>query len=158
MSGEPPRPWPPHLIALGEVAAWLADSVVKTVTYHRTSPEAARFIVERGVRITRSMIGSFGQGFYSATVSDEFYGDAEVTVAVRIRRPLLGDLTSVSDELDRLARRYSRSGRITPPVAERIRLALLAEGYDGIVVYDAGGDDVDYVVALDADTVKVVGS
>jgi hypothetical protein len=28
--------------------------------------------------------------------------------------------------------------------------------YSGIVVRDAGGDDVDYVIALDAATVKVV--
>ncbi len=130
--------------------------MVKTVTYHRTSVFAARGIIAHGVRITRSMIGSFGQGFYTSTVPDEFYGDAEVTVAVRTRQPLVGDLTSVSDEIDRLARRFSRTGQITPPVATRIRLELLAAGYDAIVVRDAGGDGTDYVVALEEGTVKVV--
>lgn len=158
MSAEPPRRRPPHVITPGEVATWLADSVVTTVTYHRTSPAAARVIVERGVHITRSMIGSFGQGFYTATVPDDFYGDAEVAVAVRTRRPLVGDMASASDEVDRLARRYSPTGRITPVVASQIRRALLAAGYDGIVVRDAGGDDVDYVIALDGDVVKVVES
>ena len=158
MSPEPPDSRPPHVIAPAEVDAWLADSVVKTVTYHRTSVLAAHAIVEHGVLITRSMIGSFGQGFYTSTLPDEFYGDAEVMVAVRTRQPLIGDLTSVSDEVDRLARRFSRAGQITPLVAARIRLALLAAGYDGIVVRDAGGDDVDYVIALEAGTVKVVES
>jgi hypothetical protein len=29
-------------------------------------------------------------------------------------------------------------------------------GYDGIVVRDAGGDGIDYVIAVEADAVKVV--
>lgn len=37
-----------------------------------------------------------------------------------------------------------------------MRLELLSLGYDGIVIRDGGGDGVDYVIALDAATVKVV--
>ena len=38
--------------------------------------------LERGVEIARSRIGSYGQGFYTATATDPFYGDAEIAVAI----------------------------------------------------------------------------
>lgn len=140
------------------MADWLADSAVKTVTYHRTSPAAARAIVEHSVSIERSRIGSYGQGFYSATKADEFYGDAEITVAICTRSPFVGDMSSVSESIDRLARHFSPTRRITPHVSMLIRRELLAAGYDAIVVRDAGGDGIDYVVALDERIVRVVAT
>lgn len=74
---------PDHIITTAEVDNWLADSAVKRVTHHRTSPSAARDIVEHGVDLDRSQTGSFGQGFYTSTLADEFYGEAQVVVAVR---------------------------------------------------------------------------
>jgi hypothetical protein len=59
---------PPHVIAPDEVAAWLADSVNKVVTYHRTTREGAQDIIDRGVDVSRSRIGAYGQGFYTTTV------------------------------------------------------------------------------------------
>ena len=41
-------------------------------------------------------------------------------------------------------------------VAAQIRLHLLELGYDGIVVWDGGGDGIDYVVAIVDGSVKVV--
>ncbi len=38
----------------------------------------------------------------------------------------------------------------------RIRDELLRAGYDGIIVRDGGGDGIDYVIAIDNATVKVV--
>jgi hypothetical protein len=32
----------------------------------------------------------------------------------------------------------------------------MAAGYDGLVVGDAGGDGIDYVIALDAKSVRIV--
>jgi hypothetical protein len=138
-----------------EVDAWLADSVNKRVTYHRTSAAAAEQIIAQGVDISTSRIGSFGLGFYTATESDPFYGPVEIAVAVRTVRPLVGDLDAIEALMDRLAARFGRD-RLTPEVAAAIRRELLDSGYDGIVVRDAGGDGVDYVIALDESSVRVV--
>jgi hypothetical protein len=49
----------------------------------------------------------------------------------------------------------SRTGKVSSN-ARRIRRELLAGGYDGLVVYDGGGDGVDYVIALVEGIVRVV--
>ena len=155
--GEPPRP--PHLIRPDEVDAWLADSANKRVTYHRTTHESAEAILRDGVDITRSWIGSFGQGFYSATIGEPFDGPAELPVAIRLQRPFIGHFNEVESYMELLTRRLGRGdARLTPAVAAAIRWHLLALQYDGIVVADAGGDGVDFVIALEAASVKVVRS
>ncbi len=157
MSAEPLRPHPPHVITRAEVATWLADSAVKTVTFHRTSPAAARAIVERGVRVEHSRIGSYGQGFYTTTEPDEFYGGAEVTIAVRSLSPLVGSMEEVDAIVDRLVRRHDpRRGELSPRVAAAVRRDLLANGYDGLVVRDGDGDGNDLISALRDDIVRVV--
>jgi len=157
VSEEPPRPRPAHVITSAEVDAWLADSVVKMITYHRTSRADARAVVEHGVRIEHSRIGSYGQGFYTATLTDEFYGEAELAFALRLRSPLLAHADEVTGIVNRLARRFDpRDGFVTPPVAASIRREFLESGYGGVVAYDAGGDGIDYVVALRDESVRVV--
>jgi hypothetical protein len=148
---------PPHVIAPDEVAAWLANSVNKVVTYHRTTREAAYDILEHGIDIGRSRIGSYGQGFYTATETDPLFGSVELAVAVRLTRPLVGDVEEVAEQVDAVAPR-TRAGqvRITPAVAIAIRRELLGLGYDGIIVRDAGGDGIDYVVALLEESIRIV--
>ena len=127
------------------------------MTYHRTTPTAARRIVERGVRIAASRIGSYGQGSYTATESDAFHGDTELVVAVRTRTPLRGPEAEIADFADGVARELRPANpRITPDVAAEIRRRRIRLGYDGIVALDAGGDGVDYVIALRGETVRVV--
>ena len=88
---------------------------------------------------------------------DPFHGELELTVAVRLRSPLAGHVTEMSDFTDRLAVRLSPlNPSITPTLARRIRRELLAERYDGIVVYDGGGDGIDYVIALVNETIRIV--
>jgi hypothetical protein len=148
---------PPHLIVPDEVADWLLDSVNGRVTYHRTSVQAAHDIVRRGVDISRSRIGSYGQGFYTATESDPFYGVAELPQAIRLVHPLTGGPDEVAAVVDSIADRLGPGGRlITPPVAAAIRRELRSLGYDGIIVSDGGGDGIDYVIALESRAVKVV--
>ena len=150
-------PVPPHIIRPEEVDGWLADSVNKAVTYHRTSHEAARSIKERGVDLSHVWIGSYGHGFYTATEAEVFHGEAEVAVAVRLTRPLQGDPESVGRVVDDVIVLVSGGkSRLTPPVAAAVRRELLRMGHDGIIVTDGGGDGIDYVIALDAGTVKVV--
>jgi hypothetical protein len=147
----------PHVIQPDEVDTWLADSVNRQVTYHRTTREAALDILEHGVDIGRSRIGAYGRGFYTATVSGVFPGDAEVAVAVRTRCPLEGDYEEMHVEMEARTRRLvGRAGGLTPEVAAAIRQELLQEGYDGIIVRDGGGDGVDYIIALESASVKVV--
>jgi hypothetical protein len=115
--------------------------VNKVVTYHRTDATAATDIIAHGVDVTKTHIGSFGQGFYTATHSDPFYGEVEIPVAVRLLRPRVGHMDDLELELDELV---------------EIRQRFLAEGYDGIIARDAGGNGVDYVIALEGSAVKVV--
>jgi hypothetical protein len=147
----------PHLIHRRDVADWLADSIVRDVTLHRTSEQAAADILENGVELAASRIASFGQGFYTSSSPDPLLGPAEVAVAIRTRRPLVGTLDEVAAVIDDIARLVSpRDPRITPAVAAEIRRHLLELGYDGIVVWDGGGDGVDYVVAIVGGSARVV--
>ncbi len=118
---------------------------------------AARAIRLRGVRIEASRVGTFGQGFYTATSADAFFGDGEIAAAVRLRHPLVGHADEIGDQADALAARLRPSDpRITLDLAVRIRRELVAVGYDGIVVVDAGGDGIDYVIALVDGVARVV--
>ena len=150
---------PRHLILPDEVDAWLADSAVRVVTYHNTDRVSADAILRDGPRVELSRTGSYGQGFYTSTVPDPFFGEVQIAVAVRLRRPL----TMHFDEMDQLMRRLvlrlsPLDPRLTLLQSRRIRRELLAEGYDGIIVRDAGGDGVDYVIALVDTVVRVVES
>lgn len=139
------------------MGAWLADSAIGHVTFHRTSLDAAFIIREDGASVEASRIASFGQGFYTATETDALHGPAEVAVAIRTLHPLSGtldDVSAVIDDIARLAR--PRDARVTPSLAAEIRLYLLDPGYDGIVVWDGGGDGVHHVIAITNDSIKVV--
>ena len=71
--------------------------------------------------------------------------------------PLLKAREALERQIDDLVESLSpRDRRITPEVAARVRSELISLGYDAIVVRDAGGPGIDYVIALQADTVKVV--
>jgi hypothetical protein len=148
---------PPHLIAPDEVASWLAGSSLMGATYHRTSRDAAARIRRLGADPERSRVGTFGAGFYTATVEEEEYGPALVVVAIRLRTPLSGTFDEVEEIVDQIAMRLNPPrGQITTRVAAQIRRELLRLGYDGIIVPDGGGDGVDWVIALTGDAVKVV--
>src|SRR3954468_6351805 len=131
----PPDERPPHLVSVDGVAAWLLDSVNGRVTYHNTTPLSAAEIRRRGVNIDRSRLGAFGQGFYSSTEPEPFYGPVAIRVAIRLRHPLVGHLDDVEANLDDLMDRLSL-GRpeMTPTMSRRIRRELLNTGYDGLVV------------------------
>jgi hypothetical protein len=148
---------PPHLIARDDVPAWLADSANQRVTYHNTTPSAAAQIRRSGVRIEASRIGSFGQGFYTSTEPDPFFDDVTVEVAIRLRAPLVGHLDAVEAYMDCLTNRLNpEDPSMTPALARRVRHVLLAEGYDGLVIRDAGGDGIDHGIAIVDGTVRVV--
>lgn len=147
-----------HLITPEEAETWLADSMVTSATYHRTTRAAAQDIFDHGVDPERSVRGAYGQGFYTSNDPEAFPGDAIVTVAIKLRHPLIGSVEEIERVIDALSDRLrpQAHGRITREVARAVRLELVDLGYDGIVIADAGGDGVDYVVALARETVKVV--
>ncbi len=148
---------PLHLISPDEVPSWLLDSVNGRVTYHNTTPGAAGAIRRGGVRIERSRLGSFGQGFYTSTSPEPFYGPVTIPVAVRLHRPLMGHLDEIEAYIEDLIELMSpRSPGITPALARRLRRELLDLGYDGLTISDAGGDGIDYVVALIDGAVRIV--
>jgi hypothetical protein len=148
---------PPHLIAPDEVDAWLADSAVRVVTYHNTDRWAADAILRNGVDIDRCRVSTYGQGFYTATQADPFFGEVQLVVAVRLVSPLRGEDGFVGPLVDRMAEQYGAPGvRLTSSMGRIVRRELLRLGYDGIVVEDATGEGVDYVIALEGHAVKVV--
>jgi len=148
---------PPHLIAPDEVDAWLADSAVSTVTYHNTDRLSAQAILANSVAIERCRVSSYGQGFYTATQADPFFGEVELVVAIRLVSPLRGEDGFVGPFIDRIAEQHGApGGRLTSSMGRSVRRELLRLGYDGIVVEDADGEDVDYVIALEGHSVKVV--
>jgi hypothetical protein len=120
---------PPHLIAPDEVADWLAGSANRLVTYHNTSLTAATENRQNGVWIDRSRLGAFGEGFYTSTVPEPFYGPVSVPVAIRLLRPLFGHLDEVEAYIeDVIVRLGPRSPAITSSLAGRIRRELLDAG------------------------------
>ncbi|MBI4492486.1 MAG: hypothetical protein HY690_06805 [Chloroflexi bacterium] len=155
MSGRGRR-YPSHLISPDEVKDWLADSVNKRITFHRTARLAAEEIIKHGVDISRSRIGAYGQGFYTTTDPEGLPGDTILEVTIRLLKPLVGDSEAVGSLADEVALRVSGRSAITRPTAHLIRQELLNRGYDGMIIRDAGGDGIDFVVALLGETVKVV--
>jgi len=136
-----------HLITRDEARAWLAGSAVHALTVHRTDPASAAAIEQFGVNISRAAPDtSWGRGFYSSLVPDVRYGDARLQVAVRLIHPLVIDDTVDSDEItDRLLRRAG---------TDDMRAAVLAAGYDGVVVH-FGQSDM-WVVAYFDHQVRVI--
>jgi hypothetical protein len=136
-----------HLIRRSEVARWLRDSVVPSITIHRTSVEAARRITEEGVAVARTEPDSaWGQGFYSSSIPDPRFGEIDIRVAVRLQRPLI-----VPDAID--------SAEIVEDIRasteeDDVRQAILAAGYDGVLVHYGPGDF--WAVAYWDHQVKVV--
>src|SRR5215210_5498097 len=102
-----PNDRPSHLIAPEDVAAWLADSANGRMTYHNTSPSSAAEIRRSGVRINRSRVGAYGQGFYTSTEPELFFGPVSIRAAVRLHTPLVGHLDDIEDYLDDLMERIS---------------------------------------------------
>ena len=138
---------PPHVITREEAAAWLADSAVQVITVHRTDPASAHAITTEGVDIARTTADAgWGQAFYSGTRPDPQYGDATVRVAVRLQHPLI--LNDVVRDIELVEELRARTH------ADNIRDAVLAAGYDGVVVHFGPGDM--WVVAYRNDQVKVV--
>lgn len=137
----------PHIIAWAEVDDWLADSVVKTVTHHRTSWSNARDILEQGVRLElASADAAWGQGFYSSTLDTPEYGEAVVRVAVKLTRPLvIRDTIAGAELLDELLLRAQ---------TQDFRAAIVAAGYDGVIVHWGPKDQ--WVVAFSAEQVRIV--
>ena len=140
-----------------EVDAWLAASAVRVLTYHNTDHRSAQHIAAHGVDIARCRVGTYGQGFYTATQPDPFFGEVELTVAVRLVAPLRGNDDYVGQFIDRIAEQHAApGGRLTPEVGRSVRRELLRLGYDGIVVENVDGEGIDYVIALEERAVKVV--
>ena len=138
---------PSYLIRRQDVRAWLADSVVKQITVHVTSPAEAKRLRDEGVRVERSAVDtSWGRGFYSSTVPDWQYGSVAVRVAVRLLHPLI-----IEDALDgaRLI-----DDLLAAAGTEDVRHAVESAGYDGAVIHFASGDL--WVVAYRDDQVKIV--
>jgi hypothetical protein len=131
------------------VGDWLADSALHTTTYHCTDPVSALEILERGVEIAATdPYAAWGQGFYSSTIPETQFGEAVVEVAVRLLQPLrLHDTVRGAEIIDEL---LARTG------ADDIRAAVLADGYDGVLI--PFGDQRVWVVAYHDEQVLVVVS
>ncbi|MGD9892964.1 MAG: hypothetical protein AB7R89_07905 [Dehalococcoidia bacterium] len=138
---------PAHIIQHSEVAAWLADSIVKVTTVHRTTAESAAAILRAGVHIEHTAVDvAWGRGFYTTNRPQRHAGDTNVRVAVRLRRPLVvDDPIEGQEQIDTLLREAGN---------EDIRAVLQGAGYDGVVVRFLDGEM--WAVAHSDEQVKVV--
>ena len=83
--------------------------------------------------------------------------DIVLTVAVRLRSPLVGSAEALADRVDDLIiSRYGSLQPITPDVAAAVRSDFVGPGYDGLMIHDADEEGADYVVAFFGASVKVV--
>jgi hypothetical protein len=74
-----------------------------------------------------------------------------------MRHPLIGRPGDVGEFVDDLVTEVGRTAPpVTPEIAAQMRRELLRLGYDGIIVQDATDEGFDFVVALEASSVKVV--
>jgi hypothetical protein len=139
------------------VERWQADSAVRRLTYHRTVEVVARAILRHGIDVQQSRVGTFGQGFYTSTEPDPFYGAGELVVAMRLRHPLEGHAWEIGETVDRVAGRLRPlDPRVSDEVARAIRRELVSKGNDKLVAHDAGGDGIDFVVASVNGVARVV--
>ncbi len=129
------------------MATWLADSAVQVVLWHRTSPAAADQIERSGVDIKRGdPDAAWGQGFYCCNYSEPQYGEAIVPVAVRLIHPLvLPDSVRGAAVMEALLQQAG---------TDDMRTAVLAAGYDGLVIHFPHGQF--WVVAYHNEQVRVV--
>lgn len=140
-------PRPSHIISPSEVDAWLADSAVRTTTIHRTTAEKALGILEEGIRVELgNPEATWGQGFYSSTKPSPAYGGIRLTVAARVTHPwIVYDTMLAVEALETLMQKHGVGDR---------RIALLREGYNGVVVHY--GHDETWVVVFHDEQVRVV--
>jgi hypothetical protein len=98
-----------------------------------------------------------GAGFYTATERDTFFGPVIVEAAIRLVHPLVGTDHEIEIVVDAIARRHRPQDLgLSAQGSRAVRRELLDLGYDGLVIYDGGGDGIDYVIALDGATVRIV--
>jgi hypothetical protein len=114
---------------------------------HRTNRESARNIIAHGISIrTDRAEPAWGYGFYASTRGDRQYGEEEVRVAIRLAHPLiLPDTIGGAEIIDDL---LGQSG------AEDTRAAVLAAGYDGVLLHLDRSET--WVVAYHGHQVRVV--
>jgi hypothetical protein len=134
-------------VSRDEARTWLAGTAFPHVTVHRTDPDSARNIIAHGISIrTDRPEPGWGFGFYASTRGDPQYGEAEVRVAIRLDRPLiLPDSIRGAEVIDDLLRRTG---------AEDTRAAVLAAGYDGVLLHLDRSET--WVVAYHGHQVRVV--
>jgi hypothetical protein len=108
---------------------------------------AARAIVENGVDLDEASADArWGRAFYSSTVPAPQYGEAEVTVAIRLLNPLEVAPTEIGDVI--------RQDVLEATGLDDIRAAVLAMGHDGVVIHYPYQET--WVIAFRAEQVKVV--
>lgn len=137
---------PAHWIRPDEVEEWLADSVVKQPTFHRTTEAHAESIITEGVDVTRGR-GTYGQGFYTALLPVRDAGAAEISVAIRTLNPVVA-----VNQWDLLRQINIQPG--VPATAAAVRQAVIDAGYDGIIIRRADGND--YAIAIVDGTARTI--
>jgi hypothetical protein len=149
---KPGRPLKPHQIRRADVTAFLRDSVVKQPVFHNTFAQAKIDLLRLGVDFEKSATAAYGRGFYLSTRPLKRYGLAEVRAAVDFRNPLDLDL----DDLDLLMKDWG----VDPAEPDLVRDAILAHGYDGLILRRADLDHrnqfVDFIVVLLIKTIRII--
>ena len=134
-----------------DVPAWLADSRLTEVVYHRTDVESAAAIREHGVDVGQSRRALYIQGFYTTVGrGDPSFGPAEVVLAIKMHAPFV---TRTGRVLGDVARVLAEVGE-DDVSAVGVRRALLRRGYDGVIIERPDGPA--WAIGLRADRIRVI--
>jgi hypothetical protein len=124
------------------------------VATHYTTADHAASIRERGVRISRTTHGLFGQGFYAVVGSGgQGFGGVPVRVAIRMRNPRAGDGATIARRFRQIS---GRAAWATPADRRVVREALVRAAYDGIIIRSRNPRLGVWVVGLVNSNIRVV--
>ncbi|KKN31211.1 hypothetical protein LCGC14_0826340 [marine sediment metagenome] len=152
-------------ITSAQVNQFLANSQVTKPVVHRTSTSAARSIRKGGVDFSKTAPRStFGEGFYTSEEAITFYGDEQLSIAIRSQKPFRGTAQQMDDKITSFALEAPEktvetvTGEVRVAFWESgeqqraIRQAFLDEGFDSLIV--ESGNDI--IIGLVEDNIKVV--
>jgi hypothetical protein len=138
----------PHQIRRADVAQYLSRSAVQRTYFHSTDLSGYRRLMRDGVG--QSRLTQFGHGFYTAATPARKYGPQALEVAIDSRRPFHYSHEALAQLV---GPEHARRHRFHPESKVAVGQALREAGFDAVI---QRADEVDWVVALEGSTVRLV--
>lgn len=138
-----------------ELDAFLTGSAYPHVTYHHTNEESIASLKRNGVLLERIWEGSRVQGLWTTEIRDGYgWGGPYCEVVASCRRLLTCDVDDQGILLTLLEDHADDNESL--PFGARFRLALLAAGYDALLLEKAGKNETGQLVFLQPEQIRIV--